>query len=1583
MADPTPSSHAPAEDRSVPAAEDGDRDGDVDGGRTVSRYRSRVDYVVIGLLALVPLLATQPGTVSDDTKTYLYLDPGRYVRQALSLWDPNVALGTVTHENIGYLLPMGPFYWVLAELHVPLWIAQRLWLASILFAAGAGMLYLCRTINLTGAGRYVAALAFMFTPYVLQYAGRISVILLPWSGLPWMLAFVILALRRGGWKYPALFALVVALVSGINATSILYVGIGPALWLPFAVVVLRESTWTKAWGVAWRIALLSGLASLWWIIGLEVEAAYGVDILKYTETLLSTSSSSSPLEVLRGLGYWFFYGRSDQTGNWTQAAVAYTQQIWLLAVSFGVPVLALVAAAALRWGKRSFFALLVVVGMVLAVGAYPYYHPTGISGLIKAFMSDTTAGLALRSTDRASPLILLGLAVLLGAGVDAAVRRLGRYGLVVAGFAIAAIAGASAPLWTGSAVVNGLTQPASPPAYVHQAVRHLDATHPGTRVYALPGNNFAAYDWGDTIDTVYPGLLTRPFVTHEQQTMGSLPTADLLEAADAPLQEGTLDPDTIGPMAALMSAGDVLVQYDQAYTTYNTPNPLQLAQDLHPTPRGLRDPVSFGTPRPNVSLIPAFSEQTLARPANPTPTAPLVSYTVDDPRPVVRAESLTAPLVVDGNAPGVVSAASFGLLSGNPTLFYAGTLDTAPASLRHRVLKPGTNLVVTDTNRKQGFRWNGIQNNRGYTETASEGPETSELVADPFNSPLDLFPKAPADARSTTTFRGLSWVLASSYGTPTVYDNSERASAALDGNLQTGWTDALYPTGQWWSVDFDAPHTVDSVNLVQLRIPHPRQVITKVTLTFDYLKPVTVDLGPASETPAGQTITFSPRTFSNLRITIDDSVQTRYHVAAGYQNVVGFAEVRIPGVTADESVAMPEDLLRTVGTASLADPLTLTMSRQRGTGVPPSQDTELTLARSFWLPTARTFSLTGQARLSPDASDPTIDREVGRTAATAPAVVASSSSRMAGDVAVTASAAIDGDGTTLWEPGFGDTVQAGSWLQYTVPSPVTFSTLDLKVAADGRHSVPTSLTVSAGGSSESVALPPVADSPVAGSVVDVPVTLARPLTGPTIRITVDSVRLENTTDYYSQSARALPIGIAEVGIAGVAAPPTPTDIPATCRDDLLTVDGTPVWVSVSGTSAAALARQPLQVSLCGPDAGGLALGPGDHILDSVWGGTVGMDLDQLALASAAGGGPAAITPDGQVPAPATGTPPVVTVDHQTSTTVALTVSHVTTTTAPFVVVLGQSINAGWKATAGGHDLGQPFLVDAFANGWQVDPAALSSSIHNGVLTVNLRWVPQTRVNIAVVISALTILVCLVLGFVPLRRRRRRHRHARGASADPAEPLAVEGAAVVGATVADDDRPELVHGFRSEAAPTRWLSAVAIALVVGVVAGIVAPPLTGLVVGVATLVVLRVPRLRLALGLVAAGCVAAAGIYVIVRQVLDQEPANGGWPGLFGVASVLTWAGAMFLFADVTIDLIGRWKASRPRGDDGPGGPTGGTGAGAGAGAGFGTGRPDGPDPDPEGQVPSVGEGRDGDGGDTGPEHRPSGAPEVVVGRSET
>ena len=100
----------------------------------------------------------------------------------------------------------------------------------------------------------------------------------------------------------------------------------------------------------------------------------------------------------------------------------------------------------------------------------------------------------------------------------------------------------------------------------------------------------------------------------------------------------------------------------------------------------------------------------------------------------------------------------------------------------------------------------------------------------------------------------------------------------------------------------------------------------------------------------------------------------------------------------------------------------------------------------------------------------------------------------------------------------------------------------------------------------------------------------------------------------------MPIGIAEVGIAGLRAAPVPADDPEPCRSDLLTVDGKPLWVAVTGTTATALDRQPLTVSLCGPDAGGARPGPGAHTLRSTVGQASGFDIDQLALDSAPGGG---------------------------------------------------------------------------------------------------------------------------------------------------------------------------------------------------------------------------------------------------------------------------------------------------------------------------------------------------------------------------
>ena len=112
-----------------------------------SRWRGRAQHLGLALVAYVPLLLTHRGMVGADTKTYLYLDPSRLLAKAPYLWDSGTGLGTVTHQTLGYLFPMGPYYWLMEQLGLPDWVAQRIWLGTILFAAGAGVLFLMRTMG--------------------------------------------------------------------------------------------------------------------------------------------------------------------------------------------------------------------------------------------------------------------------------------------------------------------------------------------------------------------------------------------------------------------------------------------------------------------------------------------------------------------------------------------------------------------------------------------------------------------------------------------------------------------------------------------------------------------------------------------------------------------------------------------------------------------------------------------------------------------------------------------------------------------------------------------------------------------------------------------------------------------------------------------------------------------------------------------------------------------------------------------------------------------------------------------------------------------------------------------------------------------------------------------------------------------------------------------------------------------------------------------------------------------------------------------------------------------------------------------
>ena len=1419
---------------------------------------------MLGVVSYLPLLLTARGQVGADTKQYLYLDPDRLLGRAASMWDPNVGMGTVSHQTIGYLFPMGPWYWVFDHLGAPDWVAQRLWLGTLLFAAGTGVLFLLRTLEVRRTGAFVAALAYALTPYTLDFAARLSVLLLPWAGLPWMIAFAVRALRRGGWRDPALFALVVVTVGGVNATALLYAGLGPVLWFPFAVWVLREATARRALVTVARIGVLTGVTSLWWIAGLSLQAGYGLDVLRYTETVRAVAVTSLASEVVRSLGYWFFYG-GDKLGPWTESSVPYMRNIALLLTSFAVPTAAFVASAITRWRYRAYFIGLVVVGVIIAVGAYPFDDPSPLGRALKGAATGSTVGLAMRSTGRAVPLVALGLAVLLGTGVAALHRRRPRLATAAALVVSALVVGTMAPLWTGEVVAHNLRRPEEVPSYWRDAAAWLDDRGDDTRVLELPGTDFAAYRWGNTVDPITPGLLDRPYVARELIPYGSPPSADLLNALDRRLQEGVLEPEAIAPVARLLGVGDVVLRNDLQFERYNLARPRPTQQLLTPTPRGLEDPVGFGPERRNVpERFPMLDEIALGLPAGAPDPTPVTVYPVRDPQPIVRVQRATRPVLFAGDGEGVVDAAGAGLLRDDAPLLYSAALARDPEA-RENALDAGADLVLTDSNRRRARRWSTVRENTGYTEQAGE----KALVRDLGDARLPVFPDATDDAYTVAQPRGVRAVRASRYGNPVSYTPEDRPALALDGDPATAWrVDAFDdPRHERLLIELRQPVTTDHITLLQPVTGPRNRYITRATLRFDQGKPVTADLTDASRRPGGQRIDFDRRVIRSLEIEVDDTNAGTRDSYIGL-SAVGLAEVGLGDVHLDEVLRLPTDLLTRAGPRSRDHRLTILLARARSAQRPPRSDEELALARTFTLPTDRTFSLTGTVRVSANADDATVDRALGASGGPA-----SSSGRLPGGLRTRPSLALDGDPTTFWSSGLGQT--DGSWLAYDLPAPVTIDHLDLAVVADGRHSVPTRLRVEAGGEAREVDVPPVPDGHAENAVARASLSFP-PLTGNQLRVTVVQARKVMTLDWYSDSPVALPVGLAELGADGVGATPPPATFPDGCRTDLLTVDGRAVGIRVKGTRDQAEDRRGLAVEACGPDAGGLTLGAGPHDLRTRAGRDTGIDVDRLVLESA-GAAPV----DAGASAAAADRAPRVEIVDEGRTSYHLRVRDAS---RPFWLVLGQSHNRGWTATGGGPE-GPPQLVNGYANGWYVEPRA--GTIDGGVIDIRLEWTPQRRVWWGLALSAVGVMICLALAVVDPRRGARRVIHVPSAHPELSSPFTSSGR----------DRPT-----------TRVRVAATVAAGLG--AGLVAGVPTGLVVAAAVLAALTRPSARRLLTVGSVGAIALAGIYTAGQQLRYEYLAQFEWPTRFHTAHVLAWLAVTLLAADALVEVVRHRRAER-------------------------------------------------------------------------
>ncbi len=379
-------------------------------------------------------------------------------------------------------------------------------------------------------------------------------------------------------------------------------------------------------------------------------------------------------------------------------------------------------------------------------------------------------------------------------------------------------------------------------------------------------------------------------------------------------------------------------------------------------------------------------------------------------------------------------------------------------------------------------------------------------------------------------------------------------------------------------------------------------------------------------------------------------------------------------------------------------------------------------------------------------------------------------------------------------------------------------------------------------------------------------------------------------------------------------------------NNLLTIDGQPISVAITGSTSSALDGGEAQLVPCGPDAKGIALRAGSHVVQTAIGHNgpcasapttcTGWNLDQLVLDSAGGGGagPAASpTAAGTPSLPATqpGAAPTVT---QTSSHIDNLGAKVTGATQPFEFVLGESVNKGWQAVAspgpgapaGSHsvDLGPPQLVDGFANGWHVTAEDLHA-LGGPNFTVALTWQPQQLVWLALAVSGATLLLCLVLGFLPVRWRRwlrarvlpRRLRGPAGPDAPerPSDPF---------------DAPSLTlpYSVPSLGEPRRgWLRfprALVLGAATGGVALLVAPPLAALAVAVLVALGLVLPWARAAAVIAGIAFVVTGCLNMVEGQRVHHYLPGSNWDGFFVHAGNLIWIGVVLLVADAVISSFG-------------------------------------------------------------------------------
>ncbi len=1265
-------------------------------------------------LAFGVALAQRPGWATTDTKIDLHVDPVRFLADVAAAWTPTTDLGDVhSAQYSGYLWPMGPFYAALRELGLAPWVVQRLWLGLLLALAAWGMLRLLDVLagRPRGVAHLVATGFYVFNPYTVFNTGRATSALIAYAALPWLLIVVHRGVRavhgfRGwrGWWWAGAFALILtSCAAGINAAVVGWMLVGPLVLLVYEPMT-RAVRWRDAGGFLLRMGVLAVPASLWWIVPLFVHVRYGIDFLQFTEQPRSIWGTNSVNESLRLMGYWtsylgYGYGVTRPLFD-DSPTLLYNPLV--VGASLLLPAL---AVAGFLWTRRfrygPFLLLLVIVGVFIMAAGFP--DGTQVRKAMEWIYREAWLVRFMRTTQKAAPLVALGVAGLLGLAAQLAWARLralrsgrGRTAaLIAAPAALAALILLSAlPLVRGQALDSQLNWERIPAAWA-EAGRGLDRELPeNSRAMILPGSVFYYYKWGGTVDSILPRLTERPVAARYETPLSDLHAVDLLTTVDSLVQQRRLVPGQLPPLLRLMGVRAVISGADDDVSRSGSLDPAPAAAEL--AEQGLRFPSrSYGPVRDRPAALGDLEA--------PAPLPEVRRYDLPPGRGLVHVTPRGPATIVDGSAAGLANLAAFAALPERSPILYAA--DLSARQIRTHATN-GAEVVVSDSNRRRQFVPQSAHQNVGPTLRETEQLDRNAAATNPFTE------RGP-DTQTVTALQGASYLSTPASANAAQFPEHSPV-AAFDHDLATAWVaDRVAPEEQWWlEIGFSTPRRVPYVDVLPVRSKH------------GVVKAVDVN-GVQSPVGRGWTrVSLDQSEVSRVRVVLTDVDQPEVGLRSGG----GLREVRIPGVRVHEILRAPIASARALAGRDLRR-VGLTYLFERTTGDTPFQrdryvadptigrledraDPESRLDRAVFTPTSRSYTLDAWVQPALSARDSTLDVLAGMASGTA----FESSSRFHDIPRYRASSAFDKSESTAWIGIWVRPLAPPPWISWRSPRSLTVSRLRL---TPSRQPVrrPTRVRLSWPGGS-TPALPVASD----GSVV-----LPRPARARAFRLTILAARFPRGTTLRERATRA--VGLASVSVSGLPPGRVPRagPLPSRCGTVRIDVGREVAPLRVEGTIEELDSGRPLRARSC---RGEVRMGEGIQRIRSLPGP---FSVDLLRLRSPA-------------PQPASGSGGGTVVDAGRLERSSVNDVRVALD-GPSWLVLGQSYNRGWEATCDGRSLGPPRVIDGYANGW-LAPASCRD--------VSFAFAPQAGVRWSYVISGvvcLLLVLFLVLGRLVLGRER--------------------------------------------------------------------------------------------------------------------------------------------------------------------------------------------------------------------------------------